>query len=151
MGSSESAYCGVPMVLTPMYGDQFHNSAVLKARGMGFIVHYEDITEESMKAAIKEALRPDSMENAKRVSYSYQNRPKTPLETAIWWVEYVAATNGAPLLKSQSINMSTFTYYSFDVYATIAVVLFLIISPFIYLTRKCKRKHTASNGKSKKE
>ena len=151
MGSSESAYCGVPMVLTPMYGDQFHNAAVLKARGMGFIVHYEDITEESMKSAIKEALRPESMENAKRVSYSYQNRLKTPLETAIWWVEYVAATNGAPLLKSQSINLSTFTYYSFDVYATIAIALFLIISPFIYLTRKCGRKYAANNGKSKKE
>lgn len=151
MGSSESAFCGVPTVLTPMYGDQPHNSAVLKARGMGFIVQYEDITENSIKSAINEALKPESLENARKVSYSYRNRQKTPLETAIWWVEYVAATKGAPLLKSHSINMSTFTYYSFDVYATFAIILFLIISPFIYIARKCSRKSTSKNLKSKKE
>lgn len=151
MGSSEAAYCGVPMVLTPIFGDQPHNAAVIKARGMGFIVHFEDITEETIKSAINEALKPTSLENAKRVSHSYQNRPKPPLETAIWWVEYVAATKGAPLLKSHSINMSTFTYYSFDVYLTFAIILIVALSPFIYLIWRFSRKSVSKNSKAKKE
>uniref|UniRef100_A0A1B0DEG4 UDP-glucuronosyltransferase n=1 Tax=Phlebotomus papatasi TaxID=29031 RepID=A0A1B0DEG4_PHLPP len=35
LGSSEAAYCGVPVIATPMYGDQFFNAASLKHRGMG--------------------------------------------------------------------------------------------------------------------
>ncbi|XP_031630557.1 UDP-glucuronosyltransferase 1-3-like isoform X2 [Contarinia nasturtii] len=148
MGSSEAAYCGVPAVLTPMYGDQFHNSMAVKARGMGFIVQYEDITEKSVKAAIAEALGTDAQQNAKTVSYSYRNRPMSPLKTAIWWTEYVAAMHGAPLMKSHSVNMSAFTYYSFDVYATIAVILLPIVYLWVYIVRKC---FNTSNLKSKKD
>lgn len=151
MGSSEAAYCGVPMVLTPMYGDQFHNSAAAVARGMGSLVHYEDITEETMKTAINNALTPKSTYNAKKVSYSYQNRPRTPKESAIWWVEYVAATRGAPLLKSNSRHLSTIAYYSFDVYATFAIILLVTIYPWIYIARKCTKNTQTSDNKPKLE
>lgn len=153
MGSSEAAHCGVPMVLTPMYGDQFHNSAAAKARGMGQIVHYEDITEDLMKTAINNALTPTSRNNAKKVSYSFKNRPETPVESAIWWVEYVAATRGAPLLKSNSSNLSIIEYYSLDVLATIAAILLVFMSPWIFIICKCLKKSKAqqSDRKSKKE
>lgn len=149
MGSTESAYCGVPMVLTPMYGDQFQNSQAAVNRGMGTIVHYEHITEETMKAAITKALEPESMANAERVSFSYQNRPIKVMDEAIWWTEYVAKTHGAPLLQSHSANMSAFTYYSFDVYATIAAALSLIIASWAFILSKlCKR---SNHDKSKVE
>lgn len=137
MGSSEGAYCGVPMVLTPMYGDQFLNSAAAVNRGMGTIVHFEDISAETMKAAITEALKPQSRQNAKKVSYSYQNRPRKPIETAVWWVEYIAATQGGPLLQSHSSKLSTIAYYSFDVYAIIAAVILTVIASWIFLVCKC--------------
>lgn len=56
MGSSEAAYCGVPVVATPMYGDQFLNAAAMKQRGMGVILHYEDINENNVIKAVKKAL-----------------------------------------------------------------------------------------------
>lgn len=56
MGSSEAAYCGVPVVATPMYGDQFLNAAALKQRGMGIILNYEDITESNVLKAVKKVL-----------------------------------------------------------------------------------------------
>lgn len=58
LGSSEAAYCGVPTVVTPMYGDQFLNAAAMVNRGFGNIVHYEDITKESIYNALKKALEP---------------------------------------------------------------------------------------------
>ncbi|XP_055326702.1 UDP-glucosyltransferase 2-like [Sitodiplosis mosellana] len=136
MGSSESAYCGVPMVLTPMYGDQFHNAAAAVSRGMGFIVNYPDITEETFKTAISNALTTEAKQNAKKVSYSYRNRIKNPLETAVWWVEYVAATRGAPLLKSHSTHMSAIAYYSFDIY----IVIFIILLVITYILRTIFKK-----------
>lgn len=149
MGSSESAYCGVPMVLTPMYGDQFHNSAAAKARGMGWILPYEDITEETVKTAINNALSSTSRNNAKKVSYSYKNRPQTPTETAIWWVEYIAATRGGPLLQSHSEHLSAIEYYSLDVLATIAAALFIVIYPWVFIYRKCLIKSKPSQNQRK--
>lgn len=57
MGSSEAAYCGVPVVSTPMYGDQFLNAAAMKQRGMGTILHFEDITENTVIRSIKKVLQ----------------------------------------------------------------------------------------------
>lgn len=58
MGSSEAAYCGVPVVVTPMYGDQFLNAAALVHRGMGTLLPYEEIKESTVYKAIKKALDP---------------------------------------------------------------------------------------------
>lgn len=150
MGSSESAYCGKPMVLTPMYGDQFLNAAAAKARGMGFIVPYEDITEESMKEAISSALTHKARENAKTVSYSYTHRPKSAIETAVWWTEYVALTKGAPLLQSHMTNMSAFEYHSIDVYLTVAVVVGFVMISWLYLIKKIiQRLSSKSKPKTK--
>ena len=56
MGSSEAAYCGVPVVATPMYGDQFLNAAAMQQRGMAVILHYEDINENYVIRAVKKVL-----------------------------------------------------------------------------------------------
>ena len=58
LGSSESAYCGIPTIVTPMYGDQYLNGAALENRGMGYILPYEKIARHSVYDAIKFALNP---------------------------------------------------------------------------------------------
>ncbi|KAJ6648180.1 UDP-glycosyltransferase UGT5 [Pseudolycoriella hygida] len=92
LGSSEAAYCGVPVVATPIYGDQFYNSAALVNRGMGIILEFQDITKTSVINAIQFALDKSTKKNAKKVSFSFKNRPQHPIETAVWWVEHVAST-----------------------------------------------------------
>lgn len=56
MGSSEAAYCGIPVVATPMYGDQFLNAAAMVQRGMGVVLNYEDITENNVIRSVKKVL-----------------------------------------------------------------------------------------------
>lgn len=137
MGSSEAAYCGVPVVVTPMYGDQFLNAAALVDRGMGVVVHYEDITYESIKSAIEKSLEPATQANAKQVSFSYKNRPQKPLDTAIWWVEYVAATGGAPLTKSSSTFLPAYIYHSLDIYAVVLPIVLVSLIGWFYVIRRC--------------
>ncbi|KAG4074841.1 hypothetical protein HA402_009266 [Bradysia odoriphaga] len=133
LGSSEAAHCGVPTIITPMYGDQFLNAAGMVRRGMGVVVHYEQITMESMQKAIKFALSPATQLNAKTVSLSFNNRITKPLHTAVWWVEHVAATKGARLLQSNSVYMDGFAYYLFDVYAVLGVGIATIVSSWIWV------------------
>lgn len=149
MGSTEAAHCGVPMVLTPIYGDQFQNAKAAESRGMGSIVTWETLTEETMKNAITQTLKPESMKNAKDVSYSFKNRPMKVMDEAVWWTEYVAATHGAPLLQSHSMHLSAITYYSLDIWATIAAIVFIIVSCWVLVFVKCCKK--TSHKKTKAE
>ncbi|KAJ6648179.1 UDP-glycosyltransferase UGT5, partial [Pseudolycoriella hygida] len=150
LGSSEAAYCGVPVVATPMYGDQFLNSAAFVDRGMGKVVKYEEISKETMEEAIKFALDPQTQENAKKVSYSYRNRPKPALETAVWWVEHVAATGGAPLTNCHSTFMTWYEYHLLDVYGVVAVCLITCVASWVWVIKRiCGRsKPSTKNNKS---
>lgn len=55
-------------------------------------------------------------DNAKNVSHSYKYRPKQALETAVWWTEYIAKTEGGHLLRSRATYMSAFEFYCLDIY-----------------------------------
>ncbi|XP_053692404.1 UDP-glycosyltransferase UGT5-like [Sabethes cyaneus] len=140
LGSSEAAYCGVPVVATPMYGDQFNNAAALEHRGMAFVMPYSKFTQETVSESLRKALDPATMENAKRVSFSYRNRPQSAVETAVWWCEHVVATGGLPLGKSYAIELPWYSYYLIDV--QIAVYTFLFVYFWItyrLLKRFCSR------------
>lgn len=121
-----------------MYGDQFLNSAAQVKRGMGSVVPYEDFTTEKLKEAIKFALNPTTRANAKKVSYSFKNRPQKPLDTAIWWVEHVAATKGEPLIKSQATYLPGYIYHCLDIYATLLAVVLVSVASWIYVIKKCR-------------
>lgn len=58
LGSSEAAYCGVPAVVTPMYGDQFMNAAAIVHRGMGVLLPFPHMTTENIVKALKRTLEP---------------------------------------------------------------------------------------------
>lgn len=143
LGSSEGVYCGIPMVVTPIYGDQYLNGAAIENRKIGKIVAYEEISSENVKAAIEYALQPEIKENADKVSYAFRTRPKTPTETAVWWVEQIAAMKGFPLGESHYKHLSTYVAYSFDIYTLFVIIIFIIIA-CIYFFIKCihKRKFT---------
>lgn len=56
LGASEATYCGVPMMLTPIYGDQFVNSAAIVNRRTGVVVNYKDLQVENIVAALNTLL-----------------------------------------------------------------------------------------------
>lgn len=58
LGTTEGVHCGVPMIITPFYGDQFFSGNAVINRQIGTILNYEDISEESVFAAISKVLEP---------------------------------------------------------------------------------------------
>lgn len=54
LGLSEAVYTGTPMVLLPMFGDQFHNSYTAKARGVAQVIMFADLNEQSLRQAIND-------------------------------------------------------------------------------------------------
>lgn len=60
------------------------------------------------------------------MSDRYRDQPLTPLETAVYWTEYVARHKGAPHMRSPGLDLSFFAYHSLDVFAALLGALFLI-------------------------
>jgi len=132
LGTSEATYYGVPIIATPIFGDQFLNSLTLAERGMGITLLFDDLTEENIYNSIMQILQPEFQMKAKLVSDAYRSRPQKPLDTGTWWVERVAATKGNLMNKSDNFILPWYIYYSFDVCAFITVICLVLISIFIY-------------------
>lgn len=58
LGVLEAVNCGVAVITTPIYGDQFLNAAALMKRGMGLTLPFSDINEQNVFEAISNGLQP---------------------------------------------------------------------------------------------
>lgn len=64
---------------------------------------------------------------AEITSERFRDNLVSPMETAVFWIEYIAATKGAPHLQSIAAHFSTYTYYNFDVWIFYAFAIILMI------------------------
>lgn len=55
-GVYEAIYHGVPMVLLPLFADQFFTSTRIQKKGMGVMLDVLQITEESFREAVNTVL-----------------------------------------------------------------------------------------------
>nr|CAD7398195.1 unnamed protein product [Timema cristinae] len=74
-------------------------------------------------------------ESAKQVSRAFKDRPMSPMDTAIYWTEYVLRHRGAPLLHFAGADLSLHQYLLLDVVAVLAV--FAVIRPSINIVCVC--------------
>lgn len=150
LGMSESVHCGTPLITTPIYGDQFVNEAAAINRGMAVRLPFDDIARtELVLAALHEALLPVYKQNAVRTSQAFRERPLSPLDTALWWIEHVISTGGFVLGRSYAVEMSWFTYHSVDVLLPVLILLAILLWGLaVLVVRCCGRKKVAGGGSS---
>ena len=90
------------------------------------------------------------MKNAKAISHAFRNRPMSPLNTSLTWIEYVLSTNGLPEAKSHSVNMPWYAYYSVDVILVLLVAIGVTFKTVWFLVKKCFVKESKLPRKTKK-
>ncbi|XP_071055909.1 UDP-glycosyltransferase UGT5-like isoform X1 [Onthophagus taurus] len=135
LGMTEAVHCGVPVVVMPQFGDQFTNARALEASGGGVILDFSTITEDNVYEALQKVLNPKFKKQAEELSARFKDRPMSPMDTAIYWIEYVARHKGAPHLKTAAVGMPFYQYLLLDVIAFLLVV-FLSICLVSYYTLK---------------
>ncbi|CAL7934259.1 unnamed protein product [Xylocopa violacea] len=154
LGITESVKSGVPMILLPLFGDQFTNAKAVERRGFAMLLDFTQLTEENIRHAIDELFNNTKYtENAKALSRAFVDRPMHPLDEAVWWVEYVARGNG-PYLANEGAKLTWYQYHYVDVWAFLLVValLFLyssytLIKCVLFLTRKTKGEKATKSKK----
>lgn len=78
-------------------------------------------------------------EGVKILSRRFKDRPLPPMNTAIYWIEYVARHGGAEFMRPASLSLRFYEYYLFDVAALIFIVLGIWAFISIYSFKICLR------------
>ncbi|KAF3836879.1 hypothetical protein F7725_004343 [Dissostichus mawsoni] len=128
-GMYEAIYHGVPVLGLPLLFDQFDNVLRLKVRGAARVLEANSLTKEDFLEAITDILEtPSYRENIQRLSRLHHDQPMSPMDTAIFWIEYVIRNKGAAHLQSVGFSLPWYTYFSLDV----ALLLMALIAAFVW-------------------
>ncbi|XP_049767863.1 UDP-glycosyltransferase UGT5-like [Schistocerca cancellata] len=146
MSIQEAISAGVPLLGVPVFGDQQVNLGRVESGGFGIMLTMDNITETSFGWALSELLtNPRYQEMAKKKSVVFHDRPQKPLDTAVYWVEYVLRHGGAAHMRSASLDLSWYQYLLLDVAAVALAALFLALSAVTLITTAVFRRIT-KNG-----
>ncbi|XP_030383802.1 UDP-glucuronosyltransferase [Scaptodrosophila lebanonensis] len=136
---AESQFHGVPMLGVPIWCDQPGNADAMAAAGLGVTLDFLKITEESLRAGIREVLDNDTYrENVQRFSKMYRDRPMTARQSVVYWTDYVLRYKGAYHLQSPWVYMSLMERYNLDVQAALWLVLVSALFVLSYVVRNVR-------------
>lgn len=126
LGTTEAIFEGIPVLGIPIYADQQMNVVKAENMGIGIYMDYDDIDEALITENINKILKNRNFhKNAKSLSKVYKDRPMTPQQSVVYWVEYVIRHNGAMHLRSAAHNLNFIQLHSIDSYALIGFGLFI--------------------------
>ncbi|XP_058498198.1 UDP-glucuronosyltransferase 2B17-like [Solea solea] len=149
-GIYEAIYHGVPVLGMPLIFDQYDNMVRLRARGVAEIVEVATLDVDTLTSALKNFLDPKKpyKQNMMKLSELHQDKPMKPLESAMFWVEFVMRHKGAAHLRTESYKMPWYAYHGLDVMA-VFVAFGLLIVTLVWAFCKCLIGCFVSTKKSK--
>ncbi|XP_034536374.1 UDP-glucuronosyltransferase 2B20-like [Notolabrus celidotus] len=145
-GIHEAIYHGVPILGIPLIFDQRDNLFKIETKGAGKIIDIFTMNEEIFYQGIQEVLNePSYRMNMQRLSRLLRDKPMKPMDSALFWIEFVMRHKGAAHLRTQSYKLPWYSYHSVDVFLFLAGALLLVLLTAFMLirclfTRMCKRK-----------
>ncbi|XP_068506452.1 UDP-glucuronosyltransferase 2B1-like isoform X1 [Syngnathus scovelli] len=148
-GVQEAIYHGVPILGLPLIFDQRDNLLRIVMRKAGKVLDIVTLDHDIFYQGIQEILSdPSYRNNMQRLSRLHKDQPIPPLDSALFWIEFVMRHKGAAHLRTESYQMPWYVYHSVDVLLFLSAVVLLILgalSTFTYwlcsklcLKRKCK-------------
>ncbi|KAG8316807.1 UDP-glucuronosyltransferase 1-1 [Homalodisca vitripennis] len=138
MGSIiETVYYAKPIIGIPLFADQHLNVKAIAAQGAGVLLEWDTLSEKRIRTAINNVLNDSSYtENMRRISEQFRDRPMTPLQTAVYWTEYVIRHQGAPHLRPASVNLPLYKYLLLDVIAVMVLPFLVLLYSLSFLYKK---------------
>lgn len=135
-GIYEAIYHGVPMVGIPMFADQPENMVHMKAKGAAISLELNFMTAEDLRDAVNTVINDKSYKaNALRLSAIHHDRPLSPRDEAVFWLEFTMRNKGAKHLRVEAHNLTWYQYHCLDVAAFLFIVMVLL---FFFILKTCK-------------
>lgn len=113
------------------------NMARAELLGWGVQVTYPNLTENALSWALNEVINNEKYsKKVKEIASRLKDQPQTPMERAVFWVEYVARHEGAHFMQTSAQYLNFIEYNNLDIYATFSAFAFLAIFIPIFIFRK---------------
>ncbi|CAK1545458.1 unnamed protein product [Leptosia nina] len=127
LSTTESVHFGVPMISIPVMVDQFVNADRAVKKGYAIKVDLSYTMENNLEKAIQTMLTDPKYKNkAKELEFIYHNRPLTPRQEILHWVDHVIKTRGALHLRSPGLQVPWYQKLYLDLLAIILVIVLLL-------------------------
>ncbi|XP_014669438.1 PREDICTED: UDP-glucuronosyltransferase 2B31-like isoform X1 [Priapulus caudatus] len=111
-----------PVVVMPIFADQFRNAHMAQERGIGEMIDFHTITTESLQSALRRVVENDAYAaRVRQLSKLYHHSlPMSPDETVSFWVNYTMlyADQQAPAYT----ELNFLQYWLIDVIACLLVI-----------------------------
>ncbi|XP_061602188.1 UDP-glucuronosyltransferase 2B17-like [Cololabis saira] len=135
-GVQEALYHGVPILGLPLIFDQRDNLLRIEVRGAGKNIDIFSMNEDIFLKGLQEVLNdPSYRMNMQRLSSLHRDQPMKPLDTALFWIEFVMRHKGAAHLRTESYRLPWYSYYSVDVISFLVGVVLLVLCTFAGLLK----------------
>ncbi|CAL4065552.1 unnamed protein product, partial [Meganyctiphanes norvegica] len=152
LSTQESVYHGTPILGVPIFGDQPKNAKMIQMKNFGLHLEWEELTIELIVDSLREIINNDKYQQSISVaSREFRDQPQTPVERAVFWTEYVIRHQGAPHLKSPSVQLSWIQYFMIDAIIVLLVGLIVFLKLLIVLVRKIKNMLCGGRSKAKSD
>uniref|UniRef100_A0AC34FFA3 UDP-glucuronosyltransferase n=1 Tax=Panagrolaimus sp. ES5 TaxID=591445 RepID=A0AC34FFA3_9BILA len=148
-GLLEAATYGVPVIVIPLYADQYRNAKTAEYRdqyrnaktaeyrGFGVVVQKMLLGGPALKDAISTVLTTPEYEiKAKRISTLIRSKPFKPNETFIKWINFVSTNGLLPELIPEGAKMGIIEYFCLDVIVVTFSLPIFIMFLVVYIIRQ---------------
>lgn len=147
----EAVYHGVPLIGFGLMFDQHNNLFRMEVRGVAKVLDLVSMNRDTFLQALKEVLyEPTYTVKMKALSRVHRDTPLKPLDTAVFWIEYVMRHKGAKHLRTESYKLSFIEYHCIDVIVVLLTAASLLIVS-LFIVMKLLWRCIVSKGKVKKQ
>ncbi|XP_037941193.1 UDP-glycosyltransferase UGT4-like [Teleopsis dalmanni] len=124
----------VPMLGIPIFRNEFHNVELAERLEVGLKIINSNLTENSLTWGLENLQNnADYQITIRKVSTTFRNRPLGALETSMFWIDYVLRYNGADVIKTKGIGISTRHLHLMDLCIYYAIITLFIVTILIGL------------------
>lgn len=151
LSTIEAIYHGKPTIGLPVFAEQFMNVKHSVYSGFSLMIPFSELTEEKLTDAINEMIKnPSYTTTAKKRAAIMRDQPMKPLDSAVYWTEFVLKHDGAEHLKSLGLKQSWIESTMIDVYIVLCLAVTLVVGAFVMLFKcVCGKKNKATTEKNK--
>ncbi|XP_014213310.1 UDP-glucuronosyltransferase 1-6-like [Copidosoma floridanum] len=134
-GILEALYYGVPMIGVPLFADQFRNCRAFAEKETLIQINFKELSDKVLNSALERITRDHSSYKEKAVHYSkiFKDQPISPMNSAVFWIEYVIRNGQA--LRPPTLDYTWWQLAGLDVHLII-LFAFVLSSAMIFMSVK---------------
>ena len=129
------------MIAVPLFADQDLYAYRIQVQELGVYLEVRGLSQETLDEAVHAVMtRPEYKKNMAARARLIKDRPMSPVDTAVYWTEFVIRHDDMSAFKPMALEQSPFVRQMFDVFLALVAVALLVPALLAYVIVICLRK-----------